>query len=398
MGRAFRDAGYATASFGKMHWFPYHADTPRVRAFGFDHRVGHFHEGGEEMDGCFSHDSADDMKAAWTERDAHNIGLGGDGDPQSFIGYDSKLPRDRHVDHWVSTQAAAYVERGGDKPMLLVNSQIGPHAPNVVPADLAGMYDPATVPLPPEPPCDPSELPGHQLFRHYAGITRDDLRTVVSRYMAFVTATDLNHGIVIDALKAAGRYDDALIIYMSDHGELLGARGPETMSKYNLYERSIRVPLIIKPPRGMVEEAQRGTRSAEPVTLVDMLPTVLDAADLTDANPVDHLPGRSLMPLLRGEPVDRPHQVTACEWFHKGEVHVAVHGGDWKLILGPEGEELYHLAEDPWEFYNRAADPACDDRRAQLKADLLDYHRDVDERFGRRLLRYDQRPWHFTTD
>lgn len=246
--------------------------------------------------------------------------------------------------------------------------------------------------IPPEPPCDPHDLPGADLFRNFKGITRDDLPQVVSRYMAFVTPTDMNHGLVIEALKQSGQYDDSLIIYMSDHGELLGARGPETMSKYNLYERSIRVPMIIKPPKGMIDDARRGSRCAEPVTLLDVLPTVLEAAEVDTLT--EHLPGRSLLPLLRGETVERPLPVVPTDWFHRGQVNISVHAGDWKLILGPEDEELYHLSEDPWEFYNLANDSSYDGKRAELKARFVQYNRDVDARYTKKCQPRETQEWH----
>jgi arylsulfatase A-like enzyme len=208
--------------------------------------------------------------------------------------------------------------------------------------------------------------------------------------MALVTAADRCYARVLDSLDRRGLYDDTLIVFLSDHGELLGSRGLKAFSKYNLYERAVRVPLIVKPPKGL--GASAGTVSDELVSIVDVLPTLLSICGVEGA---DALPGMDLAPLLRGGEPERRRRAAITEFYGKGARHLAVRNREWKYIRGPHGEELYHLAEDPHEFRNLAGEPEAAERIADLKTCLLEEEglACVRRAVGRR--RYPVREWHY---
>ncbi|MHC4916946.1 MAG: sulfatase family protein [Planctomycetota bacterium] len=385
MARVLGRAGYRAASCGKMHWFPYHAPVEPGRYFGFEYRTGHFHETGEVMDGSFPAEHRDWTLAWAAEREAHGTSKGGDGCATDFIGFDSALPESQSRDWYSAGKAAQFIAENAESPLLAVCSLIDPHAPHIAASDFAGMYDPAEVPMPPKPPADLVDAGDYDRFD---GVDRESLRTVISRYMACVGQTDACHARVLDALDAAGLYDETLIVFLSDHGELLGARGPTAFSKYNLYEQSIRVPLIVKPPKGM--KARAGTTCDSLVSLVDVLPTILSITGVDGAN---RLPGIDLTPHLRGETPEREREVALTEYWRRDRLYTAVRGRRWKLLLGPHGEELYDLAEDPHEFDNLAGDPDRTGVIAELRSQLLGEYRHVFNRSGDKCRGFEPQEW-----
>ena len=385
MARAFRDAGHRTAAIGKMHWFPYHAPVPRGRYFGYDYRAAHFNETGDVVDTHFVKEHPDLVRQASDVRAAHGVGVGGDDCAAAFKGFALPLTLSQTRDGWLGEQAANWVrEQAGDR-FFLMNSFPGPHAPHAVPSDYADLYDPISVELPPEPPAG---LADEGAYAQYEGLSRDELRVAIANYMGYVTAVDACHERVIQALKDEGVYDETLIVMMSDHGELLGARGPAAFSKYNLYDPSIRVPLIVKPPKGY--EGARGATSDALVSLVDLLPTLLDFAGLEGGH---SLPGISLKPLFEGKSLARQRRATLTEFLWKGSVHTAIRSRDWKLVNGPHGRELYHIAEDPHEFNNLAADGRAAPHAAELEDACLEEIRLASQGYASRYTEFERQDW-----
>jgi arylsulfatase A-like enzyme len=386
MGKHCRVSGYATGAYGKMHLFPYGAVMERGNFFGFDERAAHFHESGERMSNCFAHENPDLYREMWRERNNHGVGKGGDSCAAAFKGYVSRFPVEEQLDWWTSGRAAEFVQRHADEPFLLVNNCVMPHAPHAVPADLADLYDPAAVELPPIPE---TTLPDDDLYPDdYRGLTRDDLRVAVANYMARVTVTDRCHNRVIEALQEEGLYDDTLIIMTSDHGELPGSRGLHAFSKYNLYEQAIRIPLIIKPPKGF--RGQRGVTSEAPISLIDLLPTVMDVCEFDGA---ESLPGYSFAALLDGDSSGESRPFSFTEYYSGGQ-GLAVRDGDWKVILWAEREpELYNIAEDAYEHVDLADDSVRAPVLAELREKLLDELARVWALDGGRTSRYEREEW-----
>jgi N-sulfoglucosamine sulfohydrolase len=125
------------------------------------------------------------------------------------------------------------------------------------------------------------------------------LRGLTADYYSCISRLDTGIGLLMDALKQSGKLDDTLVIYVADHGPQFG-RG-----KVTSYEFALRVPLIVRWP-GLRGEARR-----ELVSTIDLLPTVLEAAGV---QPPADLPGRSLMPLLRGDVKPDWREHLFCEW------------------------------------------------------------------------------------
>ncbi|MEP0845297.1 MAG: sulfatase [Phycisphaerae bacterium] len=175
-------------------------------------------------------------------------------------------------------------------------------------------------------------------------------------YDACVFAADRRVGTVIDLLKQRGLWDNTIFILLSDHGEELGDHGG-WLHDQSVYQELLHVPLIIRFPHG--ENA--GRRVREPVSLVDVMPTLLSYLGV--AEPPQGMRGRDLGALVRGEPAAPGESLLIAGMRHnttryyrpwaeqRGDVNIAVRGGWWKGIwnVGPDRFELYDLGTDAGE-------------------------------------------------
>ncbi|MDA0746329.1 MAG: sulfatase-like hydrolase/transferase [bacterium] len=187
--------------------------------------------------------------------------------------------------------------------------------------------------------------PFHQAFiRHHNGelLEMDDVRRALVGYHAACEVLDRNVGRVLAALDRAGLRDDTLVVYGSDHG---GACGEHRNWDHGaMYEESIRSPLIVAGPGVRVGEVER-----EPVSMLDVFPTLCEAAGL-------EVPGKfrgtSLLDLVRGESEDRPN-FALCEYHGAGMPGsaFAVCSGPYKYVecVG-ERPMLFNLETDPHEM------------------------------------------------
>ena len=203
-------------------------------------------------------------------------------------------------------------------------------------------------------PFDPGYRGGAE-FRNFEknraihpGMAPRDLERLVALYDGEIAFTDHHLGLLFDELDRLGLYDDSLIVVTSDHGDEFFEHGAKGHMK-NLFETTLRVPLLVRFPRG---EAA-GTRVVEPVSLVDVAPTVLDAARVPRPPAFG---GESLLPVVAGEARRRARPLFASLY---GQAW-AVRQGDLKLIRteaedGAVREELYDLAADPAEAHDLAS-------------------------------------------
>jgi arylsulfatase A-like enzyme len=175
-------------------------------------------------------------------------------------------------------------------------------------------------------------------------------------YAGSVLQADTNLGSVIDALKTQGLWEDTLVVVLADHGEEMGERGMWQHDQ-SVNEELVRVPLIIRFPG----DVYAGTRVTEPVSLVDLMPTILDY--LNRPALTHNMRGESLMPLIRGEASARTGAMRITSMRHnikkyyrpnkeqRGDINIVVREGSWKGIWNVEVGtfELYDLSQDPGE-------------------------------------------------
>jgi arylsulfatase A-like enzyme len=142
----------------------------------------------------------------------------------------------------------------------------------------------------------------------YDEMTERDHRLVRAAYFAMVDLIDDQIGEILDTLESMDQTRDTVIIFMSDHGEMLGDHGIYLKGPY-FYEPAIRVPLIFSS----TERFSDGVDIDSPVELVDIAPTILDLADIDVPS---HMHGTSLRPVLDGERSDPVDKTIYCEYYH----------------------------------------------------------------------------------
>lgn len=255
--------------------------------------------------------------------------------------------------------AMEMVDRIGEEPFALFVSYQNPHYPIEPDPAFAALYaradlqtrpnvDPATEPFTPTfSPRSPRPFERDPNYQRYGG----DLAEFQRLYYALVTQLDHEVGRLIRHLKAKGLYDNSLILFTSDHGEMMGSHG--RMNKGVPHEESCRVPLIFHAP-GIADD-KRGRIEERPVSAgIDIWPTLLDFAGHTDPKQVS---GTSWKALAFGERIDHPPIFAEHPWpGERDRTWLMVRDGDWKLVLDRDDltpHSLYHLGEDPFEMHNR---------------------------------------------
>ena len=190
-------------------------------------------------------------------------------------------------------------------------------------------------------------------------LTRDQIIAARRAYYANVSYFDSKVGALVQTVAEMGQADNTLIIVTADHGDMLGERG--LWYKMSMYDRSVRVPLIMAGP-GVAQ----GT-TARPVSLLDVMPTLLDYAG-GDTPP--HLEGRSLRPLAEGRGGGGPDHVL-IEYCAEMTAHpvLAIRKGAYKYVTCTgDPDQLFDLTADPEELVNLVGDPACAKVLADMRA------------------------------
>jgi choline-sulfatase len=253
------------------------------------------------------------------------------------------------------------------RPFFLVVSFTNPHDPWELRPRYWDLYDRAGIDLPAVPPIPLGEADPHsRRLREMCGVdeaelTEDQVRAARHGYYAAIAYLDERIGEVLGALRDAGLEDDTIVAFTSDHGEMLGERG--LWYKMAFFEQSARVPLLVRVPGGApgprVEGGAPGRRVAEPVSLLDVGPTLLELAAGPGAAPAEDLDGESLVPLMAGAAPRRSRPVVG-EYLAEGVTAPAVmiRRGTHKFVSCPgDPDQLYDLAQDPLELVNLAGEP-----------------------------------------
>ena len=248
------------------------------------------------------------------------------------------------------------------QPFFLAAGIYRPHLPFYAPRKYFDMY-PLDQIIPPEiraDDCDDLPSSGQAMAANRRGdlelvIREGKYREMLQAYMANISFADALIGGLLDALDASPAAKNTIIVLWSDHGWHLGEK--QHLHKVTLWERSTRVPFIIAAPN----VTQANTRTARPVGLIDLFPTLNELCELP---PIDGLEGQSLVPLLKEPNIDwdRPALTTHGRGNH------ALRTERWRYIRYADGgEELYDHSTDPNEWNNVVRNPEF----ASVKAHLV---------------------------
>ncbi len=254
--------------------------------------------------------------------------------------------------------------RKDSKPFFLYVAFTSPHDPRTAPSEYAKMYPPESIELPPnflpQHPFDNGEMKNRD--EQLASFPRDpaDIRKQISEYYAMITHLDAQVGRILKALDETGRTDDTIVIFAGDNGLAVGQHG--LMGKQNLYEHSVRVPLMMAGPGIPTGQKRDGF-----CYLLDLYPTICEMLGVPKPANAE---GVSMVPMLSDSNARTRETIFyAYRTFQRG-----ICDGRYKLIeyavKDQRNMQLFDLQNDLWEMKNRADDPAFKVNRDRL-ADLL---------------------------
>jgi len=247
---------------------------------------------------------------------------------------------------------------------------VAPHFPFVVPDAFYNLYPPDRLPQPKlHPDTGYRQHPWVKEYCDFMGSERQfadaaERMRAFAAYYGLCTWLDHNVGQILAALEETGLGDTTHVVYTSDHGDNLGARG--VWGKSTLYEESVKVPMLLAGP-----EVDPGVCHT-PVDLLDLFPTILQGAGIDPRAEVGDRPGRSLFALARSAP--EPDRVVFSEYHAAGSNAggFMLRKGRWKYhyyVGFPP--ELFDLEADPEELADLAGDPAYAGVREAMHQELL---------------------------
>ena len=288
---------------------------------------------------------------------------------------------------FLTDAALEHLSTAGDRPWFLHLSFLAPHPPFVASDPFHDMYDPADVPAPVRAASVAEEAAQHPFLADYLhnqrgwgiyfefdsrnnlALSDDDVLQARATYYGMMSEVDAQIGRLMTGLRDLGAYEDTLVVFTSDHGEMLGDHWQ--FSKYTYFDQSFHIPLIVRDPRREADTS-RGARLDVFTENVDVMPTILDCLGV-------HVPaqcdGESLVPFCHGRAPEwwrgaahwefdfrdlvdettgrflglRPDQCALC--VLRGERYKYVHFTAMPPLL-------FDLEEDPHELRNLADDPA----------------------------------------
>lgn len=233
-----------------------------------------------------------------------------------------------------------------DRPLFLKVSLVQPHYPYICTRDLLGYYFNRVQPFVNEEVFDHPFLSERQVRVGDDGATEREIRRATAAYYGMIETVDKHFGEVLQALRSAGQnLDDWIIIFTSDHGEMLGEHG--IWEKQKFFEGSVRVPLVVRWPRRFEARVVK-----ENVNLCDIFATLCELADIPIPQGLD---SRSLVPLLKGDSSGWDDETVSQ--FGGGKLMIKRGPLKYQYYGEAMPEVLFDLSVDPGERSNCIAEP-----------------------------------------
>ena len=266
--------------------------------------------------------------------------------------------------------------RGSDgRPFCFFVSFTHPHDPYAIPQEYWDRYDHDAIDLPAVAPIPLDQLDPHsQRVHHVCDLgryrqTQERVRTARHAYYAMISYVDDKVGQIVRTLAATGLDENTIVVFTSDHGDMLGERG--LWYKMVFFEWAVRVPLFFHAPGRFAPR-----HVASHVSLLDLLPTLVElASGRPDLASADGLDGQSLVPLLHGTHAGGSRAVP-CEILCEGAIAPCfmIRHGRFKYICSePDPDQLYDLEADPHELRNLAGQPGYEQLQTDFRAQVSEH-------------------------
>jgi choline-sulfatase len=356
-----RDAGYDTAAFGKMHF-----NSNLEHGFGerldlADYEQALRRRGRQPLPAGL------EVLPPWRPfRDPASVWLNSSCRPYGAVDADMSGT-------YFAQQAARYFREHKDRPFFLMVSFYEPHSPFHFPVEYAGRHKPQEFAVSPVVPEDDGQVPA--VFRT---LTAAQKQGIIAAYYTSVEFLDRNVGLVLDTLERSGLARDTLVVYIGDHGYMLGQHG--RFEKHCCYEPAVRAPLVLRCP-GRI---QPGRHTSALVEFIDIVPTILEYCGVKSPALVQ---GKSLAPCIEGRA--GPHRDHVVVEYAENE-EAMIRTDRWKFVYctgkrmrkdgyatgRPLPGRTIHLFDefnDPDEMHNLAGQPEHAALVRQFTAQLAEH-------------------------
>ena len=370
--KTLHDSGFNTGYIGKWH-IPREGDN---EFWGIDtwHLYRDYYDElrQEGVENFFDYHGDSGMKSEWGITNPPSWGRSG-------------LSYEQMQETWSSNKTIETIKQfaNKDKPFMVFTSFKGPHWDYMVPPPYDTMYDPRSIDKWgnfDDPFIDKPEIQQKEILRWNAGhLTWKDWQEMIAVYWGYCSYIDDELKRIIDCLKENGIYDDTIIIFSTDHGDMIGSH--RIFNKgFQMYEETHRIPFVIRDP----DQDNNGITIDSFISHVDIMPTILQYCQLSTPNGTD---GQSLLPLLKMENTNWRDDIFAE--FHGYEPCLTsirmVRTKNWKYVYNPFSvDELYDLVSDPYEIHNLA--PRIGHRAVlrRMKERMVDWMRKTRDDLGRK--------------
>jgi len=386
--KRFAEAGYDCALIGKLHLAAakdYEVRTDDgYRVFMWSHHP--------TPDQAYGHDYEN-----WLKHEKHVDPVELYSTTNYFCG--PGIPGEYHQTTWCSEMAIRFLSERRDRPWLISVNTFDPHGPFDAPPEYLKRYDPATLPLPRFRESDIARQTAFtaidqqtkvaddpRIRKHIVPVSADshdaiasahndyDALDVKANYYAMIEQIDDQFARIMQALRDSGQIDNTIIVFMSDHGEMLGDHGL-ILKGCRFFDGLVRVPLIMSWPGQFAADL----RCNALVETIDVAPTLMQACGLDI--PLE-MQGKSLLPILQGKADPAFHKKRVISEYreamggHADATHASmVFDGRYKSIFyhGHDVAELFDHRNDPEEYDNLWLAPDNE----QLKLEQLRAHLDA---------------------
>ena len=374
----FKAAGYMTSLVGKMHFVD-------AQTHGFDYKL-EFNDWwqylgpktqiwADELGRPNSGSGLPQINSLWQKGDPWAGHRKTDGRLVTVaVGRASEMVEEDHFESFVARESIRFFEDHGksDEPFLLISSFLKPHDPFTPAKRFADLFKADDMQLSPSwGKAETKNLPAE--VREAIEVCRwtpelkhaaEARQRVASNYACLAQVDDCA-GQILDALNLLGLDQNTLIIYTSDHGEMLGDLG--LWNKFQFYEGSCGVPLMFKGPSIVASEC------LAPVSLISLKSTL---AELCDVSLLGRSDGESFANWVRHPTSGQPHLPVFAEYkVGTRDAKYMIRDGKYKYIFWVNDKpELYDLSRDPQELRNVANDPQYQPVARELRQELFKWH------------------------